>query len=68
MEYFNQFIDELMSEAKPDLRHCPFCGSGKVDIIYDRQSRIYEILCKMCLGTMISSDKDHAVEKWNKRK
>ena len=44
---------------------CPFCGAMELGIV--QAKKIYAITCTDCNVTMVDTDADSLIEKWNRR-
>lgn len=60
-------------EKKTELKSCPFCG-GKADIVQISWCRLFSVRCvdeyhncKVIPETQYFSDKQEAIEAWNRR-
>lgn len=64
---------ELKPKRNQELRKCPFCG-GKADIVQISWCRLFSARCvdeyhncKVIPETQYFSDKQEAIEAWNRR-
>ncbi len=57
-----------MTELKPELKPCPFCGGTAVYAEDDNKLFPYRVVCQKCrIGTQFEANLSKAIEAWNTR-